>query len=739
MNAMVPGLVTGTGEFDPQDPGIAEINALYLDLQNDAIEDLSGIEHLHALEVLSIVFFGTNALTDTCRIQVVPPSLRQLSINSVSGHTLVGELPEGMDRVQLSTPYSMMYVGTHIDRIGDGLGQLALSCAHNITWGDTAYVTDLELTETTGCQPWNFALPPVVCETFRIEGSSFVIDQLNATAVQCERIFLNGFNLVGAFLWPPVVGTVNLNYTSSGTIPNWPQQVDSIRLTINAGMCIPALPNSLEYFEFHENGGMSCIPNWPDEMVTFLIDGQEMDQSELTYCSVLNSNCPGAYPALAGLVRMDLNNNGIVDVDEPIVPTSSVTIAPGGQYTGCAPDGSWQLGVPPGEHTITVATGYPYAGSVSPSLHYGSVPSMGDMDLNNDFAVAVLPDIQDLRVQLYALPARPGFDNQVYLRCENYGTTVVDAEFTFSFDADQTWLGSTVAPTSTSGNTATWSFPAMPIGAVQNIVVELNTAPIVPLGTDIVHTLSADPIPTDESPLNNVYTFNDSVVGSYDPNDKLLFPAVLTPDEVALGETPIEYTIRFQNTGTFLAERVVILDTLSTDLQWESMRFIASSHAHHWYITNGVLHVIHNDIMLPDSNANEAASHGFFKFSMLPKTDLDNGSLIENIAHIVFDFNEPIVTEPAVFMVDISAGVTEALGSARACVFPNPSQEFIQVNALGTDDVLRYHISDMLGAQVQAGSLVTGDWLNVENLDPGTYLICIDHGRTRIFNRFVKQ
>ncbi|HRF82091.1 MAG TPA: hypothetical protein PL070_18610, partial [Flavobacteriales bacterium] len=101
---------------------------------------------------------------------------------------------------------------------------------------------------------------------------------------------------------------------------------------------------------------------------------------------------------------------------------------------------------------------------------------------------------------------------------------------------------------------------------------------------------------------------------------------------VTLGETPIEYTIRFQNTGTYLAERVVILDTLSTDLQWESMRFIASSHDHTWYIVNGVLHVIHNDIMLPDSNSNEAASHGFFKFSMLPKADLVNGAVIENIA-----------------------------------------------------------------------------------------------------------
>ncbi|MBK8532639.1 MAG: hypothetical protein IPL64_12190 [Flavobacteriales bacterium] len=77
----------------------------------------------------------------------------------------------------------------------------------------------------------------------------------------------------------------------------------------------------------------------------------------------------------------------------------------------------------------------------------------------------------------------------------------------------------------------------------------------------------------DETPEDNAAHFSDIVVGSYDPNDKLLSPAKLSPEVVAVGETPIEYTIRFQNTGTYLAERVVILDTLSEDLQWASIRF----------------------------------------------------------------------------------------------------------------------------------------------------------------------
>jgi len=527
--------------------------------------------------------------------------------------------------------------------------------------------------------------------------------------------------------------------TSFGALEGWigpfPETLRELYIDFTYFHCIPILPDGLEHLTCYFPGEF-CLPNWPSSLNFALITSVVYDSSNAPLCSVLNSACPGTYPGIAGRVFRDLNENGSFDLNEPGLPQAAVTLQPNGNMVNCASDGTWEIGVAPGSYTITANSTYPYIQSITPQEHAADVPNMGDTDTDNDFAVTLIPDIQDLRVHLHADPARPGFDNQVYLRCENYGTTVVDAEFNFSFDTDQTWLSSTVAPTSISGNTATWSFPSMPIGAVQNIVVELNTATTVALGTDITHMLTADPTGTDETPLDNSYTFNDSVVGSYDPNDKLLTPAVLTPDEVALGETPIEYTIRFQNTGTYHAERVVILDTLSMDLQWESMRFIASSHAHHWYITNGVLHVIHNDIMLPDSNANEAASHGFFKFSMLPKTDLDNGSLIENIAHIVFDFNEPIVTEPAVFMVDIGAGIAATTNGNGLRVHPNPAQDRIQ---LTSEMALPYRIMNALGQPMLQGLVAQGAWLDVQVLPAGAYILETTEAGVRTSLRFVKQ
>ena len=162
----------------------------------------------------------------------------------------------------------------------------------------------------------------------------------------------------------------------------------------------------------------------------------------------------------------------------------------------------------------------------------------------------------------------------------------------------------------------------------------LNTDVAVPLGTPIDHTLTALPQQPDTTLADNTATFSDVVVGSYDPNDKLLDPTSMTPLEVQAGEH-IEYTIRFQNTGTFPAERVVITDTLSSDLDWGSMEYISGSHDNTWFLQNGVLHFVHDPIFLPDSNSNEPASHGYVKFRMKPVSTLMIGEQIENIANSI--------------------------------------------------------------------------------------------------------
>src|SRR5688500_6845530 len=99
------------------------------------------------------------------------------------------------------------------------------------------------------------------------------------------------------------------------------------------------------------------------------------------------------------------------------------------------------------------------------------------------------------------------------------------------------------------------------------------------------------------------------------------------------------YRIRFQNTGTDTAFRVVIRDTLHEILDWNSLRMIDASHPYSLLAKNGrILEWKFSNIILPDSNTNEKASHGYILFSIRPKSTLNAGDQISNRASIYFDF-----------------------------------------------------------------------------------------------------
>jgi len=362
---------------------------------------------------------------------------------------------------------------------------------------------------------------------------------------------------------------------------------------------------------------------------------------------------------------------------------------------------------------------------------------MGDIDTDNHFAVTLIPNIQDLQAWIHAEPARPGFENRLFVNYQNYGTIPTNTTLTLQWDADQQWVGSSVTPTSLSGNTATWDLGTLALAAEGLLTVDLSTLASVPLETPIEHLLTAGPVAGDEAPDDNVSVYSDVVVGSYDPNDKLLSPAAMSPAQLLDPTARIEYTVRFQNTGTFLAERVVILDTLPEGLILESIQFLASSHPNNWYLTGGVLHVIHNNIMLPDSTSDEPNSHGFIRFSIKPEPTLANGATIANIAHIIFDFNEPIITPPAVFTVDVLASVNEVQRGTWS-LWPNPTRDLLRLTA--TDGALANQpcvVRDLTGRTILATNTDGGGDLNVGVLAKGAYTMQIK-GQVEVL-RFVKE
>lgn len=179
-------------------------------------------------------------------------------------------------------------------------------------------------------------------------------------------------------------------------------------------------------------------------------------------------------------------------------------------------------------------------------------------------------------------------------------------------------------------------------------------------------------------------------VGSYDPNDKQGFPEGYGDMHYIKRNTDLEYLIRFQNTGTDTAFRVVVLDTLSNFLDITSIHPGAASHPYDFDIVGrGVLKFTFDNILLPDSTVNEEESHGFVKFRISQLQDLPLGSEITNTAAIYFDFNEPVITNQTIHRVNegfITVVNTNSISeNVQLKVYPNPFSDWTRFELEGVD------------------------------------------------------
>jgi uncharacterized repeat protein (TIGR01451 family) len=205
----------------------------------------------------------------------------------------------------------------------------------------------------------------------------------------------------------------------------------------------------------------------------------------------------------------------------------------------------------------------------------------------------------------------------------------------------------------------------------------------------------------------NPFTYTDcrENVGSYDPNDKQVFPRGYGDNHFIEANTDLEYLIRFQNTGTDTAFTVVVVDTLSAHLDPATVRPLASSHPYSFSLIDGhVLQFRFDNILLPDSFVNEPASNGFLKFSVQQKANNPDGTRIENRAGIYFDFNDPIITNTVFNVIGkdfVLVKVDETPEANQLSVFPNPALETVEFQLKHAQPSFRFQLHDQLGRMVR--------------------------------------
>jgi len=287
-------------------------------------------------------------------------------------------------------------------------------------------------------------------------------------------------------------------------------------------------------------------------------------------------------------------------------------------------------------------------------------------------------------------------------------------------------------PTSINGDTLCWNIDTMSPGAETTIVMTLGTPTNILLGDTVTIQGWVLPLSPDQFPQNNFYLLQRTVVGAYDPNDKQVVPEQIPLTDTTAFDKPLEYTIRFQNTGNFPADFVVLRDTLSADFDLSSFRFLASSHPCNWRIEPGrILVVDFPNINLPDSSSNLLESQGFAQFSVQPRGTFPQGHVFSNAADIYFDFNAPIRTNTAITKVvdKLISTWKPLLSNERLQVHPNPVYDrlFIQwtTPAKAGDQLQLYNAQGrLIKTQRVAAQTLAMEW-GIAGVQPGAYVVVL--------------
>lgn len=221
------------------------------------------------------------------------------------------------------------------------------------------------------------------------------------------------------------------------------------------------------------------------------------------------------------------------------------------------------------------------------------------------------------------------------------------------------------------------------------------------------------------------------ISASYDPNEKCVKPVGLTQFHYIGSSDILEYQINFQNTGNDTAFKVVIIDTLSQYLDVTSLETGAGSHPCIFEIYGqGILKWTFNNILLPDSNINEPASHGFVKFKAHQKQGNIHGTLIENRAEIIFDNNSPVITGAVWNVVNDTDLITTVKpeiynNTIEVSVFPNPFNDYTTfiISYVNKSEQYSIILYDLMGKTVKQINNIQSNVFNFrkDKLQSGMY------------------
>jgi len=362
---------------------------------------------------------------------------------------------------------------------------------------------------------------------------------------------------------------------------------------------------------------------------------------------------------LRGSVFYDFDQDATLDSEELKVPYQLVRS--NGEQTLVWTNSAGNYDLPALEGTWDVWTSVPfiYAVSNEPDTLTATLTAAQPIASNLDFGL--VPAVQN-ESSFVSFTTNDFFrcntEVGTWLQLRNTGTLIPeDIVIDLQIHPDLAISYTSVPPDSIVGDHYYWSCDSLGWFQEKTIYIGILVGP-VGSGASITATVTSPDI---DEPV--VQSIGGPVTCAFDPNDKLVTPQGYgAAGAVDIDTDWLTYTIRFQNTGTDTALSVVLTDYLDLDLDPESMQILGASHPLTQIMVEAEQRAMFrfDNIMLPDSGADQLASNGFVKYRIKTRVNLPHLTTIINQASIYFDFNIPVLTNTVLnTLVDCGLHVAE--------------------------------------------------------------------------------
>ncbi|MDN3677065.1 T9SS type A sorting domain-containing protein [Flavobacterium paronense] len=460
-----------------------------------------------------------------------------------------------------------------------------------------------------------------------------------------------------------------------------------------------------------------------------------------SYCSFVPG---GDYYIIEGNSKFDETNNGC-DSTDLNMSYLKFTISDGIE-TGTLianETGNYSIPVSSGTHTITPVLENPTYFTVSPAVSNVTFPT-SVTPFVQDFCLSANGIHNDLEITLLPTSAaRPGFDATYKIIYKNKGTSAQSGTVSLDYyNPIEDFIAANPSVTNESSgffNTLNWNFSNLLPFESREITVTFNlNSPLEtpPLNSGNLIDYNARIVgATDETQTDNVSSITQTIVNSFDPNDKTCTEGYSLP-LYKLGDY-LHYIIRFENTGTAIAENIVVSDVIdTTKFDINTLIPIGGRHSFETRIlsTNKV-EFIFQHINLPFDDAN---NDGFVAFKIKTLPTLTDGQIIDNSANIYFDYNVPILTNTYSVNVFNPLSNPDFVFSNVYNLSPVPAKNNLTITTKQNVMISSVSIYNTLGQLVQVNTN-PNETIDVSGLKTGNYFIKIVSDKVTASSKFVKE